>query len=127
MTIGPTAGGSGPSINLSVFDDGNAPNSLDVIVSNGGNITDQSDPAPAGWTGAVTGAGKKYTITQPGAAPGGAGGLPLARNETAPGAATTGEVLAADLYFAYAHYKRRLSDDLRDGGQDVATSGWPVN
>jgi hypothetical protein len=127
MTIGPTAGGSGPSILLTEFGGGAAPNSIDVIVSNGGNITDQSDPAPAGWTGAVTGGGKKYTITQPGAAPGGAGDLQLARNETAPGAATTGEVLAADLYFAYGHYKRRLSDDPRDGGQDVATSGWLVS
>jgi hypothetical protein len=108
MTIGRT----GPSLNLTLLGSGSAPNSIDLFVSTNGTITDRSDPAPLGWTGAVTGAGQKYTITQGPSALGGSGGLALAGRVTAPGAAATDEALAADLYFACAHHKRYLPDDL---------------
>jgi hypothetical protein len=45
------------------------PSPLDVIISNAGNITDGSDPSVSGYTGSVTAAGKKYTLTRLGAAP----------------------------------------------------------
>jgi hypothetical protein len=110
---GMTIGATGPSLTLDVLGGGANPNSMDLFVSSGdGNITARSNPAPGGYTGAVTGGGKKYTITQAPSPLGGAGGLPLAGGMTAPGVAASGEVLAADLYFAYTHHKRQLPDVL---------------
>jgi hypothetical protein len=111
-TGGMTIAAAGPSVALEWLGSGTMPCCIDLFVSSGGNITDRSDPAPPGWTGAVSADGKKYTITEGPSPIGGAGCLPLATGVAAPSSAVTGEALAADLYFAYAHSRRQLSDDL---------------